>query len=79
VRRCRPTRGYQEAFSELLRSLEAELRPLAPLIGVDQLPRHYVQRDAEVSRMADMLLADLSSGGPDPRQVEPHHRVGQTN
>ena len=55
----RETRSYADALAELVRVLQGDVPKLAPLIGVDALPRHFVPRDAELVRLSNFLLADV--------------------
>jgi WD40 repeat protein len=55
----RETRAYGRALSELVRVLSETIPAAAALLGVESLPRHFVPRDAELSRLSGMLLADV--------------------
>lgn len=55
----RETRSYDQALAELIRVLNETIPPLAPLLGVDVLPRHFIPRDAELAQLSGMLLADV--------------------
>jgi WD40 repeat protein len=55
----RPARSYRQAVAELIRVLKQPIPPLAPLLGVDGLPAHYLTRTAELARLTELLLADV--------------------
>ena len=55
----RETRTYDQALAELVRVLNESVPALAQLLGVDALPRHFVPRDAELTQLSKMLLADV--------------------
>lgn len=54
----RETRPYDAAFAELLRILKEPIPQLATMLGVNALPRHFVSRDPESTRLSAILLSD---------------------
>lgn len=55
----REIRAYDQSLAELVRILGESIPAPAPLLGVDALPRHFVTRKAELSRLSAILLADV--------------------
>lgn len=62
---------YAGTLAELLRILVTPVPELGALSGVISLPPHFVPREREVSRLADLVLADLVR----PVTLSPAERV----
>ncbi|MBD2463051.1 TIR domain-containing protein [Oscillatoria sp. FACHB-1407] len=57
---CREQRPYEEALAEVLRVLNDPIPPLGNLVGVPELPPHYLSRSENLQALENLLLADAN-------------------
>lgn len=57
---CREQRPYEDALAEVLRVLNDPIPPLGNLVGVPELPPHYLSRSENLQTLENFLLADAN-------------------